>query len=58
MNTIFNNMLVQAKIQDMLEQAAEARANRKAQKGSWNFGAALIVGAPFVLWILWALVTG
>jgi hypothetical protein len=55
MNTIFNNMLVQAKIQDMLEQAAEARANRKTR--GLSFRGILITATPFVLWALWMFVT-
>ena len=58
MNTIFNNMLVQAKVQDMLEQAAEARSNRKSQKGGWNFGVILLAATPIVLWILWNTLAG
>jgi hypothetical protein len=38
----------------MLDQAAEARANRKSR--SFGFGL-LIAAAPFVLWALWMFVT-
>ena len=58
MNTIFNNMLVQATVQDMMERAAEARANRKAQKSGRNFGLVLLTATLTGLGILWALVAG
>ena len=53
--TSFDKLLAQTKVQDMLEQAAEARADRKAS--GLSFRGLLIAAAPFVLWALWMFVT-
>ena len=63
MNTFIDRQLTQIKVQDMLQEAAEARADRKASMANPNPVArrlklALAVAIPFVLWIVWAFVAG
>ena len=63
MNTFIDRQLTQIKVQEMLQEAAEARADRKAPMGHLNPVArklkiALAAAVPLVLWIVWALVAG
>jgi len=63
MNPILNQQLAQIKVKEMLQEAAEARANRKAGVANLNPVArnlriALAVAVPLVLWIAWAFVAG
>jgi len=58
MNTNFNNMLVRATVSDMLERAAEARANRGSGKSGMSFKVMLLAAIPIVLWIGWTLIAG
>ena len=53
--TNFDQLLAQTKVQDMFEQAAEARASRKER--SLSFRGLLIAAAPFVLLAVWMFVT-
>jgi hypothetical protein len=53
--TNFDQLLAKTKVQDMFEQAAEARANRRTH--GLSFRGFLIAAAPFVLWALWMFVT-
>ena len=63
MNPILNQQLAQIKIQEMLQEAAEARADRKARMAHPNPVAlklriALAAAVPIVLWIVWVFVAG
>ena len=63
MNTFIDTQLAQIKYQEMLQEAAEARAYRKAQIAHPNPVArklkiALAAAVPLVLWIVWVLVAG
>ena len=63
MNTFIDRQLTQIKVQEMLQQAAEARADRKARMASSTPVArtlklALTAVVPLVLWIVWAFVAG
>lgn len=60
MDSILNKQLAQIKVQEMLQEAAEARADRKARMTNpvaykLRFALAAI---PIVLWIVWAIVAG
>jgi len=59
MNTFIDQQLTQIKVREMLQQAAEARADRKAplarsDSGRRKFQFSLAVAIPLILWILWA----
>ena len=63
MNTFIDRQLTQIKVQDMLQEAAEARADWKAGMANPNPVArklkfSLAVALPFVLWIVWPFVAG
>ena len=63
MNTFIDRQLTQIKVQEMLQEAAEARAYRKAQIAHPNPVArklkiALAATVPLVLWVVWAFVAG
>lgn len=63
MNTFIDRQLTQIKVQEMLQEAAEARADRKARMANPNPVArklriALAVAVPLVLWIVWVFVAG
>ena len=63
MNTFIDRQLTQIKVQEMLQEAAEARADRKASMANPNsvtrtLKFALAVAVPLVLWIAWMLVAG
>ena len=63
MNPILNQQLAQIKVQEMLQEAAEARADRKARMAHPNPVAqklriALAATVPLVLWIVWVFVAG
>ena len=63
MNTFFDRQLTQIKVQEMLQEAAEARADRKAIMADQNsitrtLKFALAVAVPLVLLIAWAFVAG
>ena len=63
MNTFIDTQLAQIKYQEMLQEAAEARAYRTAQIAHPNPVArklkiALAAAVPLVLWIVWAFVVG
>jgi hypothetical protein len=61
MNTLLNQQLVQIKVQEMMQEAAESRADRKermahpspvARKLRFTLAAAV----PLVLWVVWVFV--
>jgi hypothetical protein len=63
MNTFIDRQLTQIKVQEMLQEAAEARADQKTSMANPNPVArklklALAVAVPLILWIVWALVAG
>ena len=63
MDPFMVRQLAQIKYQEMLQEAAEARAYRKAQIAHPNPVArklkiALAAAVPLVLWIVWAFVAG
>lgn len=63
MNTFIDRQLTQIKVQEMLQEAAEARADRKSRMANPNPVArklriALAVAVPLVLWIVWVFVAG
>jgi len=63
MNTFIDRQLAQIKVQEMLQEAAEARADRKARMDHANPVAcklkfALAAAVPFVLWGVWVFVAG
>lgn len=63
MNPILNQLLAPIKIQEMLQEADEARASRKARMAHPNpvarkFRFALAAAALVVLWIVSAFVAG
>jgi hypothetical protein len=63
MNTFIDRQLAQIKYQEMLQEAAEARANRRSRMVHPNPVArklriTLAVTVPLVLWIVWAFVAG
>jgi len=53
-----NNMLVRAVVDEMMERAADARANKKAKKGDKKYKVVLLTVTPFILWIGWVFATG
>ena len=62
MNPILNQQLAQIKIQEMMQEAAEARADRKARMAHPNPVARklrfALAAVPLVLWIVWGFVSG
>lgn len=63
MNTFIDRQLTQIKVREMLQEAAEARADRKARIAPPNSVArklkiALAVAVPLVLSIMWVFVAG
>jgi hypothetical protein len=63
MNTFIDRQLTQVKVREMLQEAADARADRKARMASSTPVArtlklALAAAVPLVLWIAWAFVAG
>jgi len=63
MNTFIDRQLTQIKVQEMLQEAAETRADRKARMDHPNPVArklrfALAAAVPLVLWIVWVFVAG
>jgi len=63
MNTFIDRQLIQIKVQELLQESAEARADRKArmaqpQSDSRKLRFALAAAAPVMLWILWMFVSG
>ena len=63
MNPILNQQLAQIKVQEMLQEAAEARADRKARKAHPNPVArklkiAFAVAIPLVLPVVWVFMAG
>lgn len=65
MNTFIDRQLTQIKVQEMLQEAAEARANRKARMTHPNpvarelrIALVAVTAVPFVLWIVWVFVAG
>jgi len=63
MNTFIDRQLTQIKVRELLQEAADARADRKARMASSTPVArtlkfVLAAAVPFVLWIVWAFVTG
>jgi hypothetical protein len=63
MNTFIDRQLTQIKVREMLQEAAEGRADRKARNAFSNLTArksrlALATALPFLLWIVWAFVKG
>ena len=59
MNTFIDRQLTQIKVKEMLQEAADARANRKARGAHSNLVArklkfALAAALPLVLWIVFA----
>jgi len=60
MNTFIDRQLTQIKVNEMMQEAADARADRKARKThqspvARNFRVAL-AASPVVLWIVWAFI--
>lgn len=53
-----NNLLVQTVVDEMMERAAEARANKKAKKRNKKYKVVLLTVMPFILWIGWVFATG
>ena len=63
MYSIIDQQLTQVKVRELLQGAADARADRKARMASSTPVArtlklALATAVPLVLWIVWAFVTG
>ena len=62
MNTFIDRQLTQIKVQEMLQEAAEARANRNARIVHPNPVARklrfAVAAIPIVLWIVWGFVAG
>lgn len=62
MNTFIDRQLTQIKVRELLQEAADARANRKARMASSTPVARTLklalAAVPFVLWIAWAFLTG
>jgi hypothetical protein len=63
MNTFIDRQLTQIKVQDLLQEAADARADRKARMApstpvARTLKLALAAAVPLVLWIVWAFVAG
>ena len=62
MNTFIDRQLTKIKVQEMLQDAAETRANRKSRITHPNPVARklkfALAAVPFVLWIAWAFVAG
>ena len=63
MYSIIDQQLTQVKVRELLQGAADARADRKARMASSTPVArtlklALAAAVPLVLWIVWAFVTG
>lgn len=61
MNTFIDRQLAQIKYKEQLQEAAEARANRKARMAHSNptdrkFRLALVTTLPVAIWILWVFV--
>jgi len=60
MNTFIDRQLTKIKVNEMMQEAAEARADRKARKTHRspvvrNLRVAL-AAAPVVVWIVWAFI--
>jgi hypothetical protein len=63
MNTFIDRQLTQIKVRELLQDAADARADRKAGTASSTpvtrtLKLALAAAIPLVLWIAWAFVAG
>jgi hypothetical protein len=63
MNTFIDQQLTQIKVRELLQEAADARADRKAHMASSTPVArtlklALAATVPLVLWIVWAFLAG
>jgi hypothetical protein len=63
MNTFIDRQLTQIKVQEMLQEAAEARADRKTRMARPNqtaqkFRSTFITALPVALWLLWIFVKG
>jgi len=63
MYTNIDRQLAQIRYQEVLQEAAEARANRKAQTAhpqpvARKLAFALATATPIVLWIVWMLIAG
>ncbi len=63
MSTLLNQQLVRTVVQEMIQEAAKARADRKARAAYPNpvvrkLKFALAAALPLVLWIMWVFVAG
>lgn len=59
MNTFIDRQLAQIKVKELLQEAAEARANRKARNPvARNYKLALVTALPVAIWILVAFIRG
>ena len=63
MSTMPNQQLIRTMVQEMMQEAAETRADRKKHMAHPNlnsrkFKLALAIAMPLVMWIVWVFAAG